>query len=218
MHRAAHAYLQTRVTTTSQGEVLLLLYDGALTYLRTAKERLAANDMAGKGNAISRAMDIVEELSNTLNMDAGGALSQNLLDLYGFCNKRLIQANIKKKAEILDEVIKILSGLRAAFAVIVDLPEAVRAGEQVAASRKARPMEPSTFRPGMSSPGAAAPGAGARRQSVYAGILNSPAPAEAAEADRTVSGTAPEAEDAAGSSPAVRPSGQALYTRMARQL
>jgi flagellar protein FliS len=170
MHNAAHAYLQTHIATTGQGDILLLLYDGGLNFLHKAKERLAANDMAGKGNYISKTLDIVEELTTTLNMETGGPLAQNLLDLYRFCNKRLIQANIKKSPEILDEVIKILTGLRAAFAAVVNLPEAREAAAQVAAGRQGRPAGPA--RPGLSSTGTAGlppgSGAGTRWQSLYA--------------------------------------------------
>ena len=61
MHKAAQAYLQTQVTTTSQGELLLLLYDGAIKFLTQAKERMAARDMAGKGVLISKALDVDDE-------------------------------------------------------------------------------------------------------------------------------------------------------------
>jgi flagellar protein FliS len=170
MQNAAHAYLQTSVTTTGQGDVLLLLYDGGLNFLHKAKERLAARDMGGKGLYISKALDIVEELTNTLNMETGGLLAQNLLGLYRFCSKRLIQANIKKSPEIIDEVIKILEGLRGAFAAIVNLPEAMEAAAQVAAGQKGRAAGP--VRPGFSSTGTAGltqgAGAGARRQNLYA--------------------------------------------------
>jgi flagellar protein FliS len=168
MHNAAHAYLQTRVTTTGQGDVLLLLYDGGLNFLHKAKDRLEAKDMGGKGVYISKALDIVEELTNTLDMEAGGLLAQNLLGLYRFCTKRLIEANIKKSPEIIDEVIKILEGLRGAFASIVNLPEAMEAAAQVAAGQKGRAAGP--VRAGFSSSGTIepTPGAGARRQSLYA--------------------------------------------------
>jgi flagellar protein FliS len=168
MHNAAHAYLQTRVTTTGQGDILLLLYDGGINFLHKAKDCLAANDMAGKGNYISKTLDIVEELSNTLDMETGGPLSRNLLELYRFCAKRLIQANIKKSPEILDEVIKILGGLRSAFAAIVETPEAMEAAAQVAAGHTGRTT--GSIRPGVSSTGTVglSPGAGARRQSLYA--------------------------------------------------
>jgi flagellar protein FliS len=176
MHNAAHAYLQTSVTTTGQGEVLLLLYDGCINFLHKAKDCLAANDMAGKGNYISKALDIVEELTNTLDMETGGPIAGNLRELYRFCAKRLIQANIKKSPEILDEVVKILGGLQNAFETIVNLPEARDAAARLAAGQQGRTS--GSARQGLSSTGTAgpAPGSGARWQSFYAkNMIPSPA-------------------------------------------
>ena len=171
MHNAARAYLQTRVTTTGQGEILLLLYDGCINFLHKAKDCLAANDMAGKGNYISKALDIVEELTNTLDMETGGPIAGNLLELYRFCARRLIQANIKKSPEIVDEVVNILGGLQSAFEAIVNLPEARDAAARLAAGQQGR----ASARQGLFSTGTAAPapGNGTRWQSLYAKNMTS---------------------------------------------
>ena len=168
MHRAAQAYFQTGVTTTGQGDILLMLYDGAIKFMNQAKERLEANDMAGKGNNITKALQILDELSVTLDMQKGGELSETLRNLYIFCTNRLVMANIKKSTEMIDEVIKIITGLRAAFAAIVDLPEAQEAAAQVAASQRASGILPARAQPGTAAPVASAPGAGARLRNFYA--------------------------------------------------
>ncbi len=135
MQNAAFAYLQTQVTTNNQGEILVMLYDGAIKFLSSAKERIAAKDPAGKGILISKAMDVLNELDSTLNMEKGGELAKNLHSLYDFCNRRLLMANLKQSAEIVDEVLKVLTGLRGAYAQILDNPEAQAAAEE--AGRKA---------------------------------------------------------------------------------
>ncbi len=172
MQKGTSAYLQTQVTTTSQGEILLMLYDGAIKFLTNAKTLIAARDMAGKGNAISRALDIVNELDSTLNMEKGGELSRNLHTLYLFCNKRLLMANLKASPEILDEVITILTNLRSAYAAIATLPEAMAAGEEVAATQNPKGLQGSRSynRPMPPQAGAPAPGVGVglRAQSLYA--------------------------------------------------
>lgn len=53
MQNAAHAYLQTQVGTTGRGEIIVMLYDGALRFLAQAREKMEARDMAGKGMLIS---------------------------------------------------------------------------------------------------------------------------------------------------------------------
>lgn len=168
MHRAAQAYFQTGVTTTGQGDILLMLYDGAIKFMNQAKERLEANDMAGKGNNITKALQILEELNSILDMQKGGELSANLRNLYIFCTNRLVMANIKKSTEIIDEVIKIVTGLRAAFAAIVDLPEAQEAAAQVAATQRANGILPVRSQPGTTAPAASAPGAAVRLRNFYA--------------------------------------------------
>ncbi len=203
MQRAANAYLATQVTTTSPGQVLLMLYDGAIKFLTQAKERMDARDYAGKGNLISKALDILNELSSSLNPEKGGDLADNLGQLYFYCSKRLFQANAKMDQAAVDEVIKILNGLRSAFAQIQDTPEVAAASAQITASRSdpgvghTAPVSsgvPSGFTP---SRGAAAYG----RQSAgkvmagaaaYAGPDNTSAP-------RPASAVAPVAAPAAGS-------------------
>ena len=177
MQRAAHAYLQTQVTTTSPGNILILLYDGAIKFLNRAKEGLAANDMAAKGIAISKTLDIINELDSTLNLDKGGELAANLHNLYFFCNSRLVMANLKKDAKMIDEVIKILAGLRSAYAEIVSLPEAQAAAQTTAANMHPTAVMPARAQAGTSPSGGAAPapGASARIRSMHAMNQQNPA-------------------------------------------
>ncbi|MDR3358035.1 MAG: flagellar export chaperone FliS [Desulfovibrio sp.] len=124
MNKAAQAYFNTKVSTTDQGELLIMLYDGALNYLQQARDKMLAKDYAGKGILISKVIDIVNELSSSLNMERGGDLAVNLNNLYILCTARLLQANLKMNVESLDSVVQILSGLRGAYAQILETPEA----------------------------------------------------------------------------------------------
>lgn len=132
MNKAAQAYFQTNVATTDQGQLLLMLYDGALKYLHQARDKMLANDFAAKGMLISRVIDIVNELAASLNMDKGGSLAVNLNNLYLLCTARLLRANLKMDLESLDSVEHILSGLRDAYAQIIETPEARRAASGIA--------------------------------------------------------------------------------------
>lgn len=119
MNKAAKAYFQTKITTTDQGDLLIMLYDAAIKFLNQAKTKMKEKDYAAKGIAISRAMDIVNELTSSLNKERGGDISKNLADLYLYCTSRLLKANLRMDTDMVDEVINILSGLRSAFAEIV---------------------------------------------------------------------------------------------------
>ena len=133
MQKGAQAYFSTHIATTDQGQLLLMLYDGALKFLAQAREKMLARDMAGKGILISKTIDIVNELASSLNMEKGGALAENLNNLYFLCTTRLLQANAKLDVEQLDSVVNILSGLRNAYAQIVNTPEAQAAAAQISA-------------------------------------------------------------------------------------
>ncbi len=133
MNKAAQAYFQTKVNTTDQGQLLLLLYDGALRFLQQAREKMLVKDYAAKGIFISKVIDILNELTNTLNLEKGGTLAENLNNLYFLCTTRLLQANLKMNVEQLDNVTTILTGLRSAYAEIIETPEAKKASAQISA-------------------------------------------------------------------------------------
>lgn len=125
MLKAAKAYLATQVSTSSQGDLLLMLYDTAIRHLHQAIEKIRAGDVAGKGVLISKAINIVSELQECLNKERGGEISKNLFQLYFYCNTRLLTGNMKMNTEMLEEVITILSGLRQAFAQIMPSTDGV---------------------------------------------------------------------------------------------
>lgn len=134
--RATQAYMQTNVGTADQGRLLLMLYDGALKFLQQAREKMLEKDYAAKGILISKVIDIVNELSSSLNMERGGDLAVNLSNLYFLCTARLLEANLKMSVERLDSVSQILSGLRSAYAQIIDKPEAKQAVAEISARMK----------------------------------------------------------------------------------
>ncbi len=115
MQKAAYAYLATQVTTTDQGDLLLMLYEGAIKFLKQAKVKMEERDFAQKGMLISKALDVIAELDSSLNAEKGGELAQNLHNLYFYCNTRLLQANLRMNTAQVDEVIRILEALKEAF-------------------------------------------------------------------------------------------------------
>lgn len=139
MRTGARAYLATQVTTTTQGDLLLMLYDAAIKFLKQAKVKIAERNYAQKGILISRALDIVSELAESLNKDKGGDLARNLHNLYFYCSTRLAKANLKMDTALVDEVIGILNGLRSAFAQIIPGQEGRPSSALHGASEQAEP-------------------------------------------------------------------------------
>ncbi len=162
MNKAANAYFQTKVGTTDQGQLLLMLYDGALKYIQQARTKMLAKDFAGKGIMISKVIDIVNELAASLNMDKGGSLAVNLNNLYLLCTARLLRANLKMDVESLDSVETILSGLRGAYAQIIETPEARKVAADIATRMQPTGSVTKTAQPIMQHQGTAVPRAHAQ--------------------------------------------------------
>ncbi|MCS7100065.1 MAG: flagellar export chaperone FliS [Burkholderiaceae bacterium] len=111
--------LDSRVTAADPHRLVLLLFDGALEALRQAAAHLAAGRIAEKGQALGKALRILEEgLKASLDHNAGGALAQQLASLYDYCVLRLLQANLRNDAKAVAEVTALLSDLREAWAAI----------------------------------------------------------------------------------------------------
>ena len=212
MNKAANAYFQTKVSTTDQGQLLLMLYDGALRYLQQARDKMLAKDFAGKGILISKVIDIVNELSASLNMEKGGSLAVNLNNLYILCTARLLQANLKMNVDSLDSVVQILSGLRGAYAQIIETPEARKAAAEIAGRMQPMGSVSKTAQPLMQTSATAVPRMHA--QAVYGrNAMHAAPPAQAAapEASRAhVQQFAP--QDAAGAG-AQAPAGSPMAPR-----
>ena len=117
-------YQHTQVTTVDKGRLIVLLYEGAIKFLRQAKDCVEAGDIAGKSNYINRTLDIIAELNQSLNMKEGGDLSANLRRLYLFWSEHLVQAKIKKDTRHIDDVIRMMGSLNEAWNYVASQPEA----------------------------------------------------------------------------------------------
>jgi flagellar secretion chaperone FliS len=108
-------YKETEISTANQGKLIVMLYDGAIRFLNTALENMSPKTYDVANNNILKAQDIITELTLSLNLQEGNDISQNLLNLYIYFKKRLIEANIKKDSEIIKEIMKYLRDLRDAW-------------------------------------------------------------------------------------------------------
>lgn len=118
---SANAYDQYRVTavqTASPGKLLLMLYDGLILALRQAKQALEKKDAAEAHRCLVKGQDIFSELMSTLNMDY--EISGYLYKIYDYLKQRLIEANVRKEAGIIDEVLAFVTDLRNTWASIIE--------------------------------------------------------------------------------------------------
>lgn len=110
--RGAEAYRRTEAQSRSPIELVLMLYDGALRFVGEAQAAATRNDIAARSEAVSRALDIISELQNTLDVKTGGDLALELDRLYSYINTRLLDVSLKKEPAALEEVHKLLTTLR----------------------------------------------------------------------------------------------------------
>lgn len=99
---AYNAYKQNSVTTASPGELTLMLYNGCIKFLGKAKIAIDEKNIEEKNTNIQRAQAIIAELMATLNMNI--EISKQMLPLYEYMNRRLVEANIQNDAAIIEEV------------------------------------------------------------------------------------------------------------------
>jgi flagellar protein FliS len=115
---AANPYLEMSIRTASPVQLVVHLYDGALRFVRQAKEHHAAERPLERGRAISRAMAVVHELSSSLDFEQGPEVASRLAALYRFATDQLFEANRAQRGECLDAVITTLEPLRDAWVSI----------------------------------------------------------------------------------------------------
>ena len=120
--RGAEAYRRIEAESRSPMELVIMLYDGAIRFVGEARAASARRDVAARGAALSRALAIVAELQNTLNVREGGAVAEELDRLYTYVTSRLIDVTSKQDGHALDEVHKLLSTLRDAWSQIAGAP------------------------------------------------------------------------------------------------
>lgn len=104
------AYQNSAVTTANPQELTLMLYDGALKFMRLAKLAIDQGNPDLKNINIQKTQAIFQELRLTLNKDI--AISANLDSLYDYMWRRLVDANVKNDTIILDEVLDFTTELR----------------------------------------------------------------------------------------------------------
>lgn len=114
------AYQETAVTTQSKGRLVVLLYEGAIKFLKLAIKEIEAKNYEAKGKYISRAQDIINELNAVLDVENGGDIAINLRKLYAFMNRQLMQANIKCDVRMIEDTINLMEELNQGWKAVAD--------------------------------------------------------------------------------------------------
>lgn len=111
MKNAHQKYKQTSVQSASREKILLMLYEGAIRFMKQALMAIDKKDIADRGMNIGKAFDIINELNNTLNHEAGGEIAANLEQLYMFISEQLTKANATGQKKPLEDALKVMETL-----------------------------------------------------------------------------------------------------------
>ena len=98
-----------------------MLFDGLIDSLSAAEGQIERNEIEAKGESISRAIRIVLGLQGSLDIEKGGEIAANLGDLYDYCTRRLMHANLKNDLEAVQEVKRLISEIREAWSQVPEL-------------------------------------------------------------------------------------------------
>ena len=108
-------YRHNEIATSSQGKLIIMMYEGALKFVNLAIEGVDNKDLSKKGSYINKAHDIINELSLALDMKKGGEIAQKLESLYQFILHQLTLANIKSDRKALESILNVLTPLLEAW-------------------------------------------------------------------------------------------------------
>jgi flagellar protein FliS len=110
--------LKQDIASADPHRLTLMLMQGSLDRIAYAKGCMERKDFAGKAEHLSRVNAILLNLRDTLDLDVGGDVAQNLYSLYEYMITRLLDANVQNSSQILDEVISLLLPIKKAWASI----------------------------------------------------------------------------------------------------
>jgi flagellar protein FliS len=116
----AQVGLQSAAMSASPHQLITMLFDGAKTAIAMARHHMAHKEIAAKGKAISKAINIVDNgLKASLDAEAGGKagaeLVSNLSALYDYISQRLMYANLRNDPALLDEADRLLDNIGSAW-------------------------------------------------------------------------------------------------------
>lgn len=110
MQSAANRYYETQIKTATPEELTMLLYNGCIRFLKQARICIENKDYEGKNSNITKAVNIIDELQITLDMQY--EISNNLSMLYEYFKERLVLASIQLNLDVLQEITDMITELR----------------------------------------------------------------------------------------------------------
>jgi flagellar protein FliS len=120
MKNAYQKYKTQSIQSASKEKLLLMLYEGAIRFIKQAIKATEEKNIAERGYNIGKAFDIIMELNNTLDHKVGGDIAKNLEQLYMFIMEQFTKANITGTTAPLQASLKILENLYSGWVQAVE--------------------------------------------------------------------------------------------------
>ena len=117
---ASRQYLKNSVMTASAEQLHLMLLDGAIRFALRGREAIEAGDIEAMFNSLERAQRIVLELSNGLRREINPELVDRMAALYAFIFRRLVDANMQRDTQGVDDAVRILRHQRETWALLIE--------------------------------------------------------------------------------------------------
>jgi flagellar secretion chaperone FliS len=111
-------YKRSNIETAGKLDLVIMCYESAILCLTQAKDYIKEKEYEKKVAKFQKALNIINELQCSLNMEQGGQIAKNLDSLYSYITKRLLVGDIHKDLSVYDESIHILSELKEAWQAI----------------------------------------------------------------------------------------------------
>ena len=110
--RPYQAYQNTHVKTSSQKQLIVMLFDGMDRFMSRAAQGIKENDFEIAHSSLQKTGKILLELLSTLREDKGGEIAANLKKIYLYCYEEIVVANLKKDLNKVYEIQELLNNLR----------------------------------------------------------------------------------------------------------
>jgi flagellar protein FliS len=111
-NRYSTIYQKNDISTSNPLKIILILYDGAIKFLRKSVAFAEESDIKNRNIYANKARDIIVEFNNSLNVEVGGEIATKLRSLYFFMDRQLMESNWHNDVQGLNDVINLLSSLR----------------------------------------------------------------------------------------------------------
>lgn len=129
-YASPQAYRDASILTATPEQLVVMLYDGAIRFLRQAEHALAEGAFEHAHNKLGRGEAIIDELLATLNMEVG-EISERLQAIYVFCKRCLVEARLRRDPQKIAQVVVLLADLREAWAQIAAREDAAASAPSI---------------------------------------------------------------------------------------